>query len=187
MTLGIVLAGGSSTRMGRPKAGLPFEGRTFLDRVATALVAVTGDVLVVGLANPAPWAGIPDDGAAGRGPLAGLVTGLRHARTDILAVAVDHPLVDAGTLRRLVGAGDDRPVIPIDGDVPQIDCAWYPAQALGPFSAELDRGGFVRRALDPMDVRWVAEEEWRQWGETGDSWLSIDTIEAFTHLAAGRP
>lgn len=177
MTIGIVLAGGSSSRMGKPKSDLPFEGRTFLDRVASALVAVTDDVLVVGVTDHQPWSGIVDDGPPARGPLSGLVTALTHTRSDVLAVAVDHPLVDAGTLRHLVRIGRDCPVLPVADGVPQVTCAWYPYSALEPLAAELARGGFVRRALDPLDVRWVLEDEWKAWGETGDSWRSIDTPE----------
>lgn len=161
--------------MGRPKTELPFEGRTFLDRVASALMAVTGEVLVVGAGGCYPWQAIADDGPPARGPLSGLVTALAHTGSDVLAVAVDHPLVDARTLRHLARLGDDRPVVPVAGGVPQVTCAWYPQSALDPLAAELARGGFVRRALDPLDVRWVLEEEWMAWGETGDSWKSIDT------------
>lgn len=184
MTVGVVLAGGSSSRMGRPKAALPFEGRTFLDRVATALGAATGRVLVVGDRDTGPWESIPDTGERHRGPLAGLVSALAHTGEDILAVAVDHPLVDASTLRHLATLGTDAPVIPVDQDIPQITCAWYPQSTLTPFAEELARGGFVRRALDPLDVRLVQPDEWQTWGETGDSWLSVDTPEAYERLRA---
>ncbi len=180
MTLGVVLAGGSSTRMGRPKTELAFEGRTFLDRVASALCAVTGEVLVVGDTRTAPWPGVADEGGPGRGPLSGIVTAL--ARGDILVVGVDHPQIEAGTLRHLAALGDDRPVIPVDEGVPQVTCAWYPSTVRGRFADELARGGFVRRALDDLDVRWVLDEEWRSWGETGASWSSIDTPAAYSRL-----
>jgi molybdopterin-guanine dinucleotide biosynthesis protein A len=170
--------------MGQPKADLAFEGRTFLDRVASALLAVTPSVFVVGGPARPPWPTIADEGAPARGPLSGIVTALRHTDSNGLVVAVDHPLVDAGTLKHLAALGDDRPVIPVHDDVPQITCAWYPRTALAPFAAELARGGFVRRALDPMDVRWVAEEEWRSWGEDGSSWHSVDTPEAYGALRA---
>ncbi len=168
--------------MGRPKEGLAFEGRTFLDRVASALLAVTPRVVIVGGHGRSPWPAVADDGTPGRGPLSGIVTALRHTESDVLVVAVDHALVDAGTLRHLADLGDDRPVVPVHLDVPQITCAWYPQAALGPLAAELDRGGFVRRALDPLEVRWVAEPEWRSWGEDGTSWHSIDTPEAYAAL-----
>ncbi len=185
MTTGVVLAGGSSSRMGQSKAQLPFEGRTFLDRVASAVLAATGRVVVVGGPAGAPWTVIPDDGLPARGPLSGVVTGLRHTGTDVLVVAVDHPLVEATTLRHLVDIAGDRPVIPVADGVPQITCAWFPYGTLDPLGAELDRGGFIRRALDSMDVRWVHEEEWRSWGENGDSWRSIDTPDAYAAVLGG--
>lgn len=181
MTLGVVLAGGTSARMGRSKADLPFEGRTFLDRVAFALDAVCEEVVATGTSNSA-WPELPDVGDAHRGPLSGIVTGLTHASDGVLVCAVDHPLVRVETLRHLVALGDDRPVVPVHDEVPQPTIAWYPTSALDHFRAVLDAGGFVRRALDDIPVRWVAPDEWARWGEDGSSWHSVDTPDAFAAL-----
>ncbi len=71
----IVLAGGRSSRMGSPKAGLDWHGSTLLRRV-TGIVAraVDGPVIVVGAAGQAlpalpPSAEVVEDARAGRGPL----------------------------------------------------------------------------------------------------------------------
>lgn len=182
MTLGVVLAGGTSARMGRSKAALPFEGRTFLDRVAFALDAVCDDVIVAG-PSTATWPGSPDRGEAHRGPLAGIVTGLALGRGGVLACAVDHPLIRVETLRAILALADDRPVVPVHDGVPQPTVAWYPTSALAHFESVLASDGFIRRALDDLPVRWVEEGEWRTWGEVGDSWRSIDTPAAYAGLA----
>ena len=78
----MVLAGGRSTRMGRPKANLEWHGSTLLHRV-TGIVgrAVDGPVVVV-RAPDQELPGLPsgvlvvDDAAEGRGPLQGLAAGL---------------------------------------------------------------------------------------------------------------
>src|SRR5215212_8743726 len=82
MPAGIVLAGGRSARMGRPKAWLDWHGSTLLRRVC-GLVArgVSGPVVVVrapGQALPPlpPAIRVVDDEREGRGPLQGLLAGL---------------------------------------------------------------------------------------------------------------
>ncbi|HKV11494.1 MAG TPA: NTP transferase domain-containing protein, partial [Thermoanaerobaculia bacterium] len=44
--VGVVLAGGRSSRMGRDKAGIVLEGETLAARAATRLAAVCPDVAV---------------------------------------------------------------------------------------------------------------------------------------------
>src|SRR3954452_16774490 len=83
---GIVLAGGRSSRMGRPKAALEWHGSTLLRRVCGIVGrAVDGPVVVV----RAPGRGLPalpaaveivDDAREGRGPLQGLAAGLAAVR-----------------------------------------------------------------------------------------------------------
>ncbi|NND84355.1 MAG: molybdenum cofactor guanylyltransferase [Acidimicrobiia bacterium] len=180
MTLGVVLAGGTSARMGRSKADLPFEGRTFLDRVGFALDAVCDDVVVAGSSNVA-WPEVPDLGEAHRGPLSGIVTALGLDR-DILVCAVDHPLVRVETLRGLLTLADSRPVVPVHESIPQPTVAWYPGSVRDHFASVLAADGFIRRALDDIPVRWVHEEEWRAWGEDGSSWHSVDTPDAYATL-----
>jgi molybdopterin-guanine dinucleotide biosynthesis protein A len=85
---GVVLAGGRSTRMGRPKANLEWHGSTLLHRV-TGIVgrAVDGPVIVVRapdqeLPELPPGVRVVDDAAEGRGPLQGLAAGLAAVREE---------------------------------------------------------------------------------------------------------
>jgi molybdopterin-guanine dinucleotide biosynthesis protein A len=93
-TVGIVLAGGGSTRLasaagttGGGKALLTFHGRTFLEHVVAAVATEVDQTIVVA----APGQTLPDlegvrivhDRTPGAGPLAGLRDGLR------MALAVD--------------------------------------------------------------------------------------------------
>jgi hypothetical protein len=77
MTAGIVLAGGRSSRMGAPKAGLDWHGSTLLGHVVGVVGRGAGPVVVVrapGQALPALPAGVRvvEDAREGRGPLEGL-------------------------------------------------------------------------------------------------------------------
>src|SRR6184192_1290702 len=78
---GIVLCGGRSSRMGRPKAWLPFGDELMLPRVARLLGEVVSPVVVVaalGQDVPPLPAGVEivRDEREGRGPLEGLLAGL---------------------------------------------------------------------------------------------------------------
>ncbi|MDX6691285.1 MAG: molybdenum cofactor guanylyltransferase [Solirubrobacteraceae bacterium] len=110
-TAGIVLAGGSSTRMGSPKAALRWRDSTLLRR-AVGLVgrAVDGHVVVVkapGQELPELPAGVQvtEDARDGRGPLQGLAAGLA-ALSDTTEVAyvsgVDAPLQHPAFIRHVV-------------------------------------------------------------------------------------
>src|SRR5690242_19240072 len=80
-TGGIVLCGGRSSRMGRPKAWLPFGGEFMLQRVVRILRGVVDPVAVIAAPGqdvpPLPKdVGIIRDEIEGKGPLAGLAAGL---------------------------------------------------------------------------------------------------------------
>lgn len=110
---GVVLAGGRSTRMGRPKASLEWHGSTLLHRV-TGIVgrAVDGRVVVVRARDQElpplpPGVRLVEDAAEGRGPLQGLAAGLA-AVADEAAVAyvssTDVPLLHPAFVRAVARA-----------------------------------------------------------------------------------
>ena len=86
-TVGIVLAGGNSTRLasvaatGGGKALLTFQGKTFLENIVTVVAAEVGPTIVVAAAGqrlPAlDGVRIVHDLTPGAGPLAGIRDGLR--------------------------------------------------------------------------------------------------------------
>lgn len=120
---GIVLAGGSSRRMGTAKAALVIDDEQLLGRVVRSLVdAGADDVLVVG-GDPA----LASDAGArhaidrwpGEGPLGGLITGLALVATDLAVVcACDLPDVDPTIVRSLAAAlaADER----ADAVIPEV-------------------------------------------------------------------
>src|SRR5689334_22185370 len=86
----VILTGGASTRMGRDKALVPIDGVAMAVRVARALrTAGADDITCVGgdLAGLSAQAldAIPDEWP-GEGPVAGLLTGMTHARHEIVVV-----------------------------------------------------------------------------------------------------
>jgi molybdopterin-guanine dinucleotide biosynthesis protein A len=101
---GFILAGGRSTRMGRDKAFLEFDGETFLDRARAILEGVCGNVSVVLNQDQRFVTGIPvvRDEFEGRGALGGLHAALKSCQTQIaIVLAVDLPRVTPESVRNL--------------------------------------------------------------------------------------
>jgi len=161
---GIVLAGGASRRMGRPKADLEFGGTSLLERVVERVRGAADEVVVVGAPRAAARLKLrsADDWIAGAGPLAGLAGGLAVAPAGLHAlVACDLPFVDAEILRRLaaIGAGFEAVVPEVDGRRHPL-CALYDRSCLAEARACLEAG--ERRMEDLLArvrVRAVAPRE----------------------------
>ena len=112
-TAGIVLAGGRSTRMGRPKAALEWHGSTLLHRVAGIVARVVDGPVVVVRAPGQELPGLPpgvrlvDDAREGRGPLQGLAAGLAAVapEADLAYVSsTDVPLLHPAFVARVLTA-----------------------------------------------------------------------------------
>ena len=96
----ILLAGGHSSRMGRDKAQLCWQGKTFLQHQAEKAQALgVGEILVSGYrGGGCPWRVVPDVYPE-RGPLGGLHACFQAAAHPLcLVLSVDVPLVSAEIL-----------------------------------------------------------------------------------------
>jgi molybdopterin-guanine dinucleotide biosynthesis protein A len=124
-TGGIVLCGGQSKRMGRPKAWLPFAGETMLGRVVRLLGETVDPLVAVAAPDqdvpplPAGLALVRDD-ERGRGPLQGLAAGLAalRGRADAAYLSsCDVPFLRPAFVRRLIDLlGDAAICVPHVGD-----------------------------------------------------------------------
>ncbi|MDR2825170.1 MAG: molybdenum cofactor guanylyltransferase [Deltaproteobacteria bacterium] len=107
---GVILAGGSSSRLGQDKALLLLDARfpvNLYTRAAQLLQTLLPRVLIVGRAHP-HFSYIEDD-IPGTGPVGGVVTALRHARTPCLVLSCDLPFMNRQTLTTLLAARAERP------------------------------------------------------------------------------
>ncbi len=179
-TVGVVLAGGASRRMGRDKALVEVAGRPMLDWVVDALGAVTTDVVVSG--DPRPELAdrlrfVEDKGERTRGPLAGIVAVMEQADPDALlvVVGVDHPWVRSSTLREIVARFAERPVVPVPDGIRQTTCAAYPTNDLLVATRELNAGGSIQSMLDRTAFDPFTESDIAGCGEDGRSWFSVNT------------
>lgn len=156
-TAGVVLAGGRSSRMGRPKAELEWHGSTLLRRTLGVLArSVDGPLLVVRAAGQSlpdlpAHVGIVDDPKEGLGPLQGIAAGLAalagRAQTAFVC-STDLPFLHPAFVRRVLSAlTDDLDVVlPVARGYPQPLAAAYRVN-LAPLVTELVAAGDRRPAF----------------------------------------
>jgi molybdopterin-guanine dinucleotide biosynthesis protein A len=130
---GVVLCGGQSKRMGRPKAWLPFAGELMLPRVVRLLRAAVSPLVVVA----APGQDVPPlppdvrivrDEEKGRGPLQGLAAGLAALEGEADAAylsSCDVPFLRPAFVQRLVGLLGEKAVC-----VPRVGGYHHPLAAV---------------------------------------------------------
>ncbi|RLE15587.1 MAG: hypothetical protein DRJ28_03765 [Actinobacteria bacterium] len=128
-TIGAILAGGSSSRMGASKSQLVVAGSPFLDRVHETMCEVFTEVIVCGgVAVPPDGVLIPDD-IPGEGPVGGLLSAMRIASgRPVFVTAVDMPMLTTDiilslaepfamgmTVRIAQVNGEDQPLVGVYG------------------------------------------------------------------------
>jgi molybdopterin-guanine dinucleotide biosynthesis protein A len=175
----LLLAGGESRRMGRPKALLPVCGVTLIEWMAGRLASGFEQLLVSTSSEQQVPEGLREhvvrDLHPGAGPLAGIESGLAASRHEVLvAVACDMPRVDLELARRLLAAsaGHDA-AVPRVGGRPEPTCAAYRRSAAEPISRRLDAGRWrAAEALQGLDVSWLD-------GEPAGRFADLDTPEDY--------
>jgi molybdenum cofactor guanylyltransferase len=132
-TGGVVLCGGKSTRMGVPKATLPFGDQTMLQRVVRLLNTVVSPMIVVA-AREQTLPPLPDDVIITRdereakGPLEGIRAGLTALPESIDAAYItscDVPLLVPAFVERMIDLMGDHDVA-----VMEIDRFAHPLSAI---------------------------------------------------------
>jgi molybdopterin-guanine dinucleotide biosynthesis protein A len=158
----LVLAGGESRRMGRPKAWLEVGDTYLLRHVVNRLAPAFSEVLVSfaepeQLLEPVPYR-IVFDRKMSAGPLAGIESGLVAASHEVIfAVACDMPYVTAEVAQLAVAAarGCDAALPRIDGR-PEPVCGAYRRSALPAITGALNAGRLkTADVAAELDVMWL--------------------------------
>ena len=158
-----ILAGGTSSRMGRDKAMLSLAGQTLLERAQQLAGGVTERVRIVGPRKRYGAQAI-EDVYPGQGPLAGIHAALVSSETELnLILSVDTPFLDPKFLRWLTSEAEHTQTtvtVPYVGGRFQPLCAVYRREFLALAEPALRAG---KNKIDPLfchtTVRRVDEPE----------------------------
>lgn len=144
-TVGVVLAGGASIRMGRDKALLEIDGETLVAGAARRLGEVCEEVLIADAGRGLLPGSIPD--GPGQGPAAGIL-GAACARPGarLLVLAVDLPKVPVALLAELARSDADLAIPRWEGGLEPL-CALYGPAALAALEARVGQGRLDLRTL----------------------------------------
>jgi len=163
----VILCGGKSTRMGTPKALLPFGPELMLERVVRLVgeVVAKEDIVVVA-ATGQPLPTLPDevlltrDAHEDRGPLEGLAAGLAaldHRVDAVYATSCDVPLLVPAFVERMFELlGDHEIAVPRDGKFHHPLAAVYRVSVLAHvrqlLAADRLRPFFLFQELDTHEI-----------------------------------
>lgn len=189
----IVLVGGGSTRMGRPKAWLDFGGMPLLARVVERVRPAVDEIVLVAAPGQAlPPVGddvtIVRDIHPGEGPLPALALGLATiAALWALVVGCDGPLLRPAVVAHLAALRDDGcdAIVPVWNDRPQPLVALYRRVLRPTLDAMVAEGERRLQAVARLPrVRCVEADAVRPFDPEGESFRSLNTPEEYAAALA---
>ena len=180
-TSAIILAGGKSSRMGRPKALLPFDGEPLIAHIVRSFKELFADVVVVIAPDqvlPALPVTVVRDEVAYRGPVSGIYHGLNAAKGEASFVgSCDIPFLNLSLISHLVSQVHNHDVV-----VPYWAGRYQPLFALYrknvvPFLRDQLRRDELRPIFlfDKVRTRKIDEAEIRRFDPEGLSFLNMNT------------
>ena len=188
----IVLAGGRSSRMGRSKALLDFDGEPLIARIVATLNRLFDDVIVVASPDqelPTMPVTLVRDDVAYQGPVGGIGYGLRAAPTEICFVtACDAAFLNGSLIAHLVSrACEYDAVVPCWRDRLQPLHAVYHRRVLPVLEAQLARGELRAVSLvDQVRALRIDEEEIRRFDPDGASFFNMNGPEDYAEALKRR-
>jgi molybdopterin-guanine dinucleotide biosynthesis protein A len=145
---GIILAGGKSSRMGTDKGLLKLDNSTFIERVASVLKPFVNDIIVVSDHNAHGTFGMQriEDLYKDAGPLSGILSGLKHSKTENnIVLSCDIPFISEALLRHLIINSKDNALIN------QIECEGKTMPLIATYKKQC--ASAIQKALDNDERR----------------------------------
>jgi molybdopterin-guanine dinucleotide biosynthesis protein A len=180
VSVGAVLAGGLSTRMGEPKALVELAGRPLVARVvATVGSAGLEPVVVAKPDSPLPKLDcrVLTEPSEPRHPLTGLVAALgASAGRGVVAIGGDMPLVPAQLLTWLAQLEEEIAVCEVEGRLEPL-LGRYSPRALGALAEARDAGAPLREAVAELDPFIVTEAKLARFGDPQRIVFNVNTLE----------
>lgn len=161
---GLLLTGGSSSRLGTDKATAIVGGMRLADRAARVLASVCDPVIEVGPGITSLPACREDP--PGGGPLAALVAGAAElgSASGVVLLGCDLPGIDRAILQLVADWPGAPTAVPVEAGRLQLVCARYGADALvvaGRAARDPSRGRSLHSLLDAVDFDRIEEPTWR--------------------------
>lgn len=181
----IILVGGKSSRMGRPKALLPFDGEPLIVHVLRRLTEMFAEAVVVAAPEqelPELPATIVRDEVAYQGPVSGIYHGLKASSKEICFVtSCDAPFLNLKLIAHLLAQLSDNDIV-----VPYWEERFQPLHAVYRTSVapllkeQLSRGELRPIFLfDKVRTRKVNEDEIRRFDPEGLSLLNMNSPDEY--------
>src|SRR6266545_4087161 len=181
----IVLAGGKSSRMGKPKALLPFDNEPLIVHIVFALRRLFAEVVVVaapGQELPSMPVTLVRDDVAHQGPVGGICYGLRAAGGDVSFVtSCDSAFLNFDLISHLLSEISQHDVV-----VPHWEGRFQPLHAvyrrtvLPLLEGQLARGELRPVYLfDKVRTRKIDEDVIRRFDPEGLSFFNMNTPDDY--------
>jgi len=184
---GIVLAGGTSHRMGQPKAFLDFKGKALIRYPLDLLTSLCSEVLIV-TKDTELYANfrvkVVTDFHSDVGPMAGIYAGLSHAAHEwCVVLACDLPFVRLKLLKRLqerTAQEPDRHAIIPTSPTPQVLCAAYSKTCLPYLERKIAEGrtSLLREMKEPQTL-FIPWQELDPEDRSASSFINLNTPEEY--------
>jgi len=177
----VVLTGGKSSRMGRPKALLPFDGEPLIVHIVRHLKRVFAETVVVAAPEqelPLLPVALVRDQVAYQGPVSGIYRGLKAATKEVCFVtSCDAPFLDLALISHLLSEiSDCDVVVPLWQERFQPLHAVYRRSVAPLLHEQLERGELRPIFLyDKVRTRKVHEDEIRTLDPEGMSFLNMNS------------
>ena len=193
---GVILAGGTSRRMGQNKALIQLGDDSLIGHVIRRMRFVTDELLLI-TNTPTEYAylglSMHSDIVPNTGALGGIYTGLTYASHDaVLCVACDSPFLQPKLLIYLVSVlGDYDAVMPYTYKEPPSDnedaritlqtlCAAYSKHCLPIIASMLQESELRVHVLqERANILTLAPEIWETYDSEGHSFFNVNTPEDF--------
>jgi len=181
----VVLTGGKSSRMGRPKALLPFDGEPLIAHVVRALQPMFAEAVVVAAPEqelPALPTLLVRDEVAYQGPVSGIYHGLKASTKEVCFVtSCDAPFLNLALISHLLSQISDYDVVvPYWQERFQPLHAVYRTNCAPLLKDQLERGELRPIFLyDKVRTRKIPEAEIRGHDPEGLSFLNMNSPEDY--------
>jgi molybdopterin-guanine dinucleotide biosynthesis protein A len=178
-TIGAVIAGGRSTRIGRPKASIELRGQPLIEYPLASLEqAGIESVVVAKRGTPLPELTVPvwrepDQPAH---PLCGIVAALEHANGRAVVVCgCDMPFLEPALLSALAKR-DESLAVPLAGGRLHPLVARYTPALLDSLRAALDSRRPLQEIVAELEPAVIEDEELRRYGDPKRLLFNVNTI-----------